>query len=368
MSSKPFIITDLDTTGWNSMAEYFEWNDMNFDFLPRQTSVPLVDVISDRIKGKDKVFLMIDPETTLKTLYNQKSKYNDFLDLAKKIKLLLYAEDDMMNKLHRTFQNTPEIASWINDLSPIIFTEGLAGRFFKETFPKCVFYHLWHNQFHHSMSHPELYIRKNRLGHRPEKDFLCLMCRKKDRPHRDLLDARLAEEDLLKNAIYRFRERDDETWNDLEHSYSKKLLDNTTFYEGLPPIDVYTKTNIELVAETFTAINHDESFFVTEKTLKPMSMGHPFMILSNYNFLKNLRELGFKTFHDHLDESYDDQQDVTNRIDVIVKNLKMLEGNSSLFYDDVKHITEHNHRHLQNMSGQWKTTLWRTLDEFWRNI
>ena len=107
MSSKPFIITDLDTTGWNSMSEYFEWNDMNFDFLPRQTSVPLVDVISDRIKGKDKVFLMIDPETTLKTLYNQKSKYNDFLDLAKKIKLLLYAEDDMMNKLHRTFQNTP---------------------------------------------------------------------------------------------------------------------------------------------------------------------------------------------------------------------------------------------------------------------
>lgn len=366
LSQNKYILSDLDTTGWNSMGEYFNWQQIDFDFLPEASSVPVVDVIADRIKGKDKVFLMVDPETTLKALYNQKSKYNNFLELAKKIKLILYAEDDMMNKLDRTFKNNPDFASWINDLSPIVFTEGMAGHFYKKNYPNCKFIDLWHPHFHHSMSFPHFSSLQSTKDHNPTKDFLCLMCKKDERPHRELLHNKIKSEGLIEQGIYHYKPKSEHTWDDLKENYSTPSI-KSPLRPFLPPIEHYRDTNIELVAETFTSNNHDDSFYVTEKTLKPISMKHPFMVLSNFNFLKRLKDLGFKTFHAHLDESYDSKEDVNERIDIIVDNLKTLKNNSYKFYQDTLSIREHNHRHLQDLNGRWKTTLWKSLEQFWRD-
>jgi hypothetical protein len=64
----------------------------------------------------------------------------------------------------------------------------------------------------------------------------------------------------------------------------------------------YTKFFIDIVAETFTS---GRSFFPTEKTVRPMLMKKPFIIMGSKCFLIHLRQMGFKTFHDFWNEDYD---------------------------------------------------------------
>ncbi len=65
----------------------------------------------------------------------------------------------------------------------------------------------------------------------------------------------------------------------------------------------YHRFHIEIVTETFAL---GESFFPTEKTVRPMIGGKPMLIHGPKNFLQHLRELGFRTWGDYWDESYDD--------------------------------------------------------------
>lgn len=62
---------------------------------------------------------------------------------------------------------------------------------------------------------------------------------------------------------------------------------------------------------------------ITEKTYKAISF-HPFIIIGGCGILKYIRSLGFKTFPEMFDESYDDIEDNYERIDFIYKEVKKL--------------------------------------------
>lgn len=62
---------------------------------------------------------------------------------------------------------------------------------------------------------------------------------------------------------------------------------------------------IEVACETYTI---GETFFPTEKTIRPIMGNKAFMIYGPINFLHRLRQLGFKTFSSLWDESYDQYQ------------------------------------------------------------
>jgi hypothetical protein len=64
----------------------------------------------------------------------------------------------------------------------------------------------------------------------------------------------------------------------------------------------YPRFNVELVCETYTL---GETFFPTEKTIRPMVGNRPFVIYGPINYLNNLRQRGFRTFDTLWDESYD---------------------------------------------------------------
>jgi hypothetical protein len=53
--------------------------------------------------------------------------------------------------------------------------------------------------------------------------------------------------------------------------------------------------------------------FITEKTFKPIVAGHPFIILGQYNILKELNRMGYRTDFDGIDQSYDDIIDPIDR-------------------------------------------------------
>lgn len=67
----------------------------------------------------------------------------------------------------------------------------------------------------------------------------------------------------------------------------------------------YHKFAIELVAESYCM---GVTFFPTEKTIRPLMAGRPMLIYGPPKFLERLRRLGFQTWNNIWDESYDSLQ------------------------------------------------------------
>lgn len=64
----------------------------------------------------------------------------------------------------------------------------------------------------------------------------------------------------------------------------------------------YHRFDIEIVAETYSL---GTTFFPTEKTVRPIMAGRPIMVYGPVGFLSRLRDMGFETYHELWDESYD---------------------------------------------------------------
>jgi hypothetical protein len=77
----------------------------------------------------------------------------------------------------------------------------------------------------------------------------------------------------------------------------------------------YENTNIEVVLET---LFDDDRLHLTEKTLRPIACGQPFILLATYGSLEYLQRYGFKTFKDLWSEEYDLIQDPVERLDSVV--------------------------------------------------
>ena len=67
-------------------------------------------------------------------------------------------------------------------------------------------------------------------------------------------------------------------------------------------LNFYDRFAIEIVCETYTMGN---TFFPTEKTIRPITACKPMLIYGPQYFLARLRTFGFQTYHDLWDESYD---------------------------------------------------------------
>ena len=86
--------------------------------------------------------------------------------------------------------------------------------------------------------------------------------------------------------------------------------------------------------------------FITEKTWKAVAMQHPFMIAGEPGTLEYMRKLGFETFENLWDESYDCTENISQRIAIIADNvvqytkepldtltLQKIHHNHARFYD-----------------------------------
>ena len=76
---------------------------------------------------------------------------------------------------------------------------------------------------------------------------------------------------------------------------------------------------VNVITETLTM---KDVVFITEKTYKSIYVCQPFIIVGNTYSLKKLKELGFKTFSNWWDESYDDEIDFEKRMEKITKVLE----------------------------------------------
>lgn len=90
--------------------------------------------------------------------------------------------------------------------------------------------------------------------------------------------------------------------------------------------------------------------FLTEKTFKAINACHPFILVTKPHSLKELKRLGFKTFSEFWDESYDDVEDDIERLKCINALLEQLSTWSDSewikFSHRVKDIVIHNRDRL----------------------
>jgi hypothetical protein len=112
------------------------------------------------------------------------------------------------------------------------------------------------------------------------------------------------------------------------------------------PLTVYNQTAYSLVCET-NAFDH--FVFFTEKTVKPILARRLFILLSGRYALAHLRELGFKTFHGIIDESYDEIEDNNERFLAAMEQLKWLHTqDQSIILSRCKDIVDHNFTLMYN--------------------
>lgn len=93
----------------------------------------------------------------------------------------------------------------------------------------------------------------------------------------------------------------------------------------------------------------------TEKTFKPIAMKHPFILAGVPGSLKLLRTLGYKTFAPFIDESYDDEHDDVQRLNLIVKEVQRLNELTAdqwiSWQKSIQPIVEHNFKILADTAS-----------------
>jgi len=86
-------------------------------------------------------------------------------------------------------------------------------------------------------------------------------------------------------------------------------------------VEDYESTDIEVVLET---LFDDNRLHLTEKSLRPIAVGQPFILAGTSGSLEYLRSYGFKTFGDIWNESYDLVEDPAERLIQIAELMKYI--------------------------------------------
>lgn len=106
------------------------------------------------------------------------------------------------------------------------------------------------------------------------------------------------------------------------------------------PLQIYNQTAYSLVCET----NYNNHYvFYTEKTVKPILARRLFIPLSHQYHLARLRELGFRTFGDVIDESFDEVEAISQRHEMALEQLSWLcRQDQQKIFDRIRSTVNHN--------------------------
>jgi hypothetical protein len=157
----------------------------------------------------------------------------------------------------------------------------------------------------------------------------------------------------------------------------------TSQYSADYESDDYIKSGIEVVLET---LFDDSRNHLTEKTLRPIACGKPFMLVSSPGSLAYLRSYGFKTFNELIDESYDTISDPIERLTAVISEMKRLSElsandkkalwqklhaianyNKELFFSEGWHQTIEN-EYIENLTNALHQLEQTKLGSYWNKL
>jgi len=107
----------------------------------------------------------------------------------------------------------------------------------------------------------------------------------------------------------------------------------------IPPA-IYNNSYYSLICET-----HDHDWFLSEKTAKPLIAQRPFIMFGGHHHLAFLRQLGFHTFDQIINESYDSEPNKFLRHkQAFAQAIELSKMNPRHVYDVLSDALEHNRR------------------------
>jgi len=136
-------------------------------------------------------------------------------------------------------------------------------------------------------------------------------------------------------------------YTDLGHEFD--VLDNIVESTHQKFWDkIYNNISIEIVCETNTTA---DTFFVTEKALRPIAYGRLFLVIGSPGFEKNLKDMGFDIFDDIIDKSYDTDSSYI-RVDQVFNSLdKFINKNYKI--SSLLHRLKSNQQALKDLQNKY---------------
>jgi hypothetical protein len=167
----------------------------------------------------------------------------------------------------------------------------------------------------------------------------------------------------------------DITWGhpQFNHVYStdpvptKKLspeydVENPGWIDGVIVPAQYLNTWFTLVSET---VFEYPASFRTEKFYKPVLATHPFVVCANRGFYRDLKNLGFQTYNQWLDESFDNIEDGEKRMKRLVEVVDWLvKQDLKKFWDETRDTCLYNLRHAFELHSSQRDTFTQQLKDF----
>jgi hypothetical protein len=185
--------------------------------------------------------------------------------------------------------------------------------------------------------------------------------------HRILTYIQLHQRSYFKNMIFSFGNRNvcHDTVNGLyltqEELDQYSLLPQDVTIDNVG-VDVsinhpaYQETYINLVTETNINFNTP---MLSEKTFKPLTAGQLFILIAAPGAVKFLRDVGFDTFDDIIDHSYDQILDPRVRINKALEQVdQLIEQDLEIIYNNIKHRLEQNSIYMRSQKFRNQFTLW----------
>jgi hypothetical protein len=141
----------------------------------------------------------------------------------------------------------------------------------------------------------------------------------------------LYNNNLLSNSMTGFFSDSDQDYRTYQFKNLNMQPNDFEFLDRMPANTSESSNSADYVPEDFnnTAISivletvfDDSRIHLTEKTLRPIACGHPFMLAAGPGSLEYIRSYGFKTFDPWIDESYDLETDSLTRLAKILRAMK----------------------------------------------
>jgi hypothetical protein len=117
-------------------------------------------------------------------------------------------------------------------------------------------------------------------------------------------------------------------------------------------LNYYNQFQIEFVCESYTI---GDTFFPTEKTVRPITAGKPMLVYGPKNFLARLKALGFRTYDNCWSESYDQLEgpDRWKAIQSIIANLiNLTDYQRTCLLEQARTTAIYNRQHLSELITQ----------------
>jgi hypothetical protein len=118
----------------------------------------------------------------------------------------------------------------------------------------------------------------------------------------------------------------------------------------------YAQTGMEIVLET---VFDDSRWHLTEKALRPIACGKPFVLVATAGSLEYLRSYGFETFGNHIDESYDLETDPVTRLTAVIQEMSRIAAmkptDKIVLWNQLHKIAERNRQRF--FSAEWQSSI-----------